>query len=207
MREGGTARGQRQRSRHPGAVGVTRVASVEERVDVGLGIERDQVVDFFAGADEANRQIQFAGNGYHDAALGGSVEFGEHDARDSRMAPEFAGLIQAILSGGRVEYQQHIVRRAGNYLGCGALHFFQLGHEIGFGVQATGGVHDHDIGVTRARGGERVENHGGGSAPDFCLIISTPERRAQISSCSMAAARNVSAAQRTTLSLLSSSDS
>ncbi len=32
-------------------------SSVEERVDVGLGIERDQVVDFFACADEADRQI------------------------------------------------------------------------------------------------------------------------------------------------------
>jgi hypothetical protein len=29
-----------------------------------LGIEWDQVVYFFASADEADRQIQFAGNGY-----------------------------------------------------------------------------------------------------------------------------------------------
>src|SRR5208337_2897377 len=38
-----------------------------------------------------------------------------------------------------------------------------------------------------------------GSAPDFCLITSMPFRCAQISNCSTAAARNVSAAQSTTL--------
>src|SRR5215470_7535590 len=38
-----------------------------------------------------------------------------------------------------------------------------------------------------------------GSAPDFCLTTSTPLRCAQISSCSIAAARKVSAAHSTTL--------
>src|SRR5271155_1728202 len=94
--------------------------SIKERVDVGLGIEWDQVVDFFAGAYEADWQIQFAGNGYDDAAFGGAVEFGEHDAGDSGMAPEFAGLVQAVLSGGGVEDEEHVMRRAGNYFGGGA---------------------------------------------------------------------------------------
>ena len=37
-----------------------------------------------------------------------------------------------------------------------------------------------------------------GSAPWYCLMISTPARVAQMSSCSVAAARNVSAAPRST---------
>ncbi len=57
--------------------------------------------------------------------------------------------------------------RAGNYFGGGALHFFQLGHQVGFGVQAAGGVHDDDVGVASARGGERVENDGGGIGAGF----------------------------------------
>src|SRR5580658_1223582 len=80
-----------------------RVASIKERVDIGLGIEWDQIVDFFAGAHEADRQIQFAGDGYYDAAFGGAVEFGEHDAGDSSMAPEFAGLVESVLPGGGIE--------------------------------------------------------------------------------------------------------
>src|SRR5580658_9032036 len=77
------------------------------------------------------------------------------------MAPEFAGLVQAVLSGGGVEDEQYVMRRAGNYFGGGALHFVELGHEIGLGVEASGGIHDHDIGVASAGGGERVENHRG----------------------------------------------
>src|SRR3984885_14712046 len=140
---------------------------VKQRVDVGLGIEWNQVVDFFARADEADRQIQFAGDGYDDAAFGGAVEFGEHDAGDSGMAPEFAGLVEAVLSGGGVEDKQHVVRGAGDYLGGGALHLVELGHQVRLGVQAAGGVHDDDISAAGARGGERVENDGGGIGAGF----------------------------------------
>src|SRR6202050_5693167 len=135
---------------------------IKQRGDVGLGIEWDQVVDFFACADEADRQIQFAGDGYDDAAFGGAVEFGEHDAGDSGMAPEFAGLVEAVLSGGGVEDKQHVVRGAGDYLGGGALYLVELRHKVGFGVQAAGSVHDDDIGVAGARGGGRAEKDGGG---------------------------------------------
>src|SRR5580704_1494235 len=47
---------------------------VEERVDIGLRVEGDEVVDFFAGADEADREIQFAGDGDDDAALRRAVQ-------------------------------------------------------------------------------------------------------------------------------------
>ena len=61
---------------------------VEEGVDIGLRVEGHQVVDLFAGADEADRQIQFARDGDDDAALRGAVELGEHDAGDARERPE-----------------------------------------------------------------------------------------------------------------------
>ncbi len=125
---------------------------IEERVDVGLRVKGHQVVDFFACAYEADRQVQFARDGYDDAAFRCAVEFGQDDAGDAGVAPEFAGLIEAVLAGGGVEDEQHVVRRAGNYFGGGAFHFVQLGHQIGFGVQAAGGVHDDDIGAAqRAR--------------------------------------------------------
>src|SRR5579862_7162927 len=89
---------------------------VEEGIDIGLGVEGNEVVDFFAGADEANREIEFAGDGDDDSAFGGAVELGEHDAGDAGMAPEFARLIEAILARGRVEHEEHVVRRAGNDL-------------------------------------------------------------------------------------------
>ena len=52
------------------------LALVEKGVDIGLGVEGDQVVDLFAGAYEADWEIQFVGDGDYDAAFGGAVEFG-----------------------------------------------------------------------------------------------------------------------------------
>src|ERR1700735_2274252 len=101
---------------------------VEEGVDIGLGVEGDEVVDFFAGSDEADGEIQFAGDGYDDAAFGGAVELCQDNAGDAGVAPEFAGLVEAVLSGGGVENQENIVRRAGNNFCGGAFHFVQLGH-------------------------------------------------------------------------------
>src|ERR1700735_1466727 len=138
------------------------VALVEEGVDIGLGVEGNEVVDFFAGADETDGKIQFAGDGHDDAAFGGAVELGQDDAGDAGVAPEFAGLIEAVLPGSCVENQENIVRRAGDNFCGGAFHFVQLGHQIGFGVEAAGGVYDDDIGGTGARGGNRVEDNGGG---------------------------------------------
>ena len=57
---------------------------VEERVDVGFGVERNQIVDLFAGADETNGEAEFARDGDDDAAFGGAVELGEDDAGDAR---------------------------------------------------------------------------------------------------------------------------
>ena len=126
-----------------------------------MGVEGDEVVDFFAGADEADGQIQLAGDGHDDAAFRGAVELGQDDSGYAGVAPEFAGLIEAVLPGGGVENQENIVRRAGNNFGGGAFLFVQLGHQIGFRVQASGGVHDDHISGMGARGRNRVEDNGG----------------------------------------------
>src|SRR5579859_4058564 len=63
---------------------------IEERIGVGFGVEGNHVVDLFAGADEANGQAEFAGNGNDDAAFGGAIKFGENDSSDADRAGEFA---------------------------------------------------------------------------------------------------------------------
>ena len=83
------------------------------------------------------------------------------------MAPEFAGLVEAVLSSGGVENQEDIVRRAGDDFGGRAFHFVQLGHQIGFRVQASGGVHDDHVGGMSARGRDRVKDDGGGIGARF----------------------------------------
>ena len=81
--QAGAFAGQGQRVLHE-ADGVCVHGSVEKRIRVGFGVEGNHVVNLFAGADEANRQAQFARDGDDDAALGGAVELGEDDAGDAR---------------------------------------------------------------------------------------------------------------------------
>ena len=51
-------------------------------------------------------------DGEHDAALGGAVELGEHDAGDVDRLGELARLGEAVLAGGGVEHEQHLLERA-----------------------------------------------------------------------------------------------
>src|SRR3982751_2809903 len=50
---------------------VTSPFVLEQRGGVVLGGERDQIVDAFADADVADRQLQVVGDGHGDATLGG----------------------------------------------------------------------------------------------------------------------------------------
>ena len=74
--------------------------------------ERNQVVDAFADADVADRQLQIVRDRDGDAALRGAIELRQHDAVHAGDAHELARLRQAVLPDGRVEHQQHFVRRA-----------------------------------------------------------------------------------------------
>src|SRR3989442_1159005 len=58
---------------------------------------------------------------------------------------KLARLGEAVLTGGSVHYQQHVVRRAGNEFCGGALHLLQFSHEVGLGVQPAGGVHNDSV--------------------------------------------------------------
>src|SRR5580658_3349452 len=91
-----SARNIRSRSR-------SRTPSVEEGIDIGLRVERHQIVDLFACSDESHRQIQLTRNRNHDSALRRAVQLGENDARNSGLAPELARLIQTVLPGCRVQ--------------------------------------------------------------------------------------------------------
>ena len=65
---------------------------VEQRIGVGLGVEGNEVVDLFAGADKTDGEAEFARDGDDDAAFGGAIELGENDAGDADAGGELAGL-------------------------------------------------------------------------------------------------------------------
>jgi hypothetical protein len=59
--------------------------------------------------------------------------------------------------------------RSRNNLRRGALHLFKLGHQVRFGVQAAGGIHDHCVGSPGFRGGHGVKDDRGGVSAGFLL--------------------------------------
>jgi len=140
---------------------------VEKRVGVGLGVEGDEVVDLFAGADEADGQAEFAGDGDDDAAFGGAVELGEDDAGHADGRGELASLSETVLAGSGVHHQEDVVGSARNHFCGGAFHFFEFKHEIGFGVETAGGVDDYGIGAAGFCCSHGVEDYRGGVGAGF----------------------------------------
>ena len=70
---------------------------------------------------------------------------------------ELLRLADRVLAGVAVEHEQHLVRRAGQLLAHHALDLRELVHQALVGLQAAGGVDDHDVEAARARRLERVE--------------------------------------------------
>ena len=120
-----------------------RPRSAEERVDERSGVEGRHVVGALAEADQLHRYAELALDLHHDAALGGPVELGEHDARDVDDLAEDPGLDQAVLTGGGVEDEQHLGHR--RQLLDDPLDLAELVHQAGLVLQAAGRVDQHRV--------------------------------------------------------------
>ena len=126
------------------------------------GIEHPEILALLAHPDEADGQVQFLRDGKQDAALGGAVELGDHQAGDADPFVKLLGLGHRVLADGAVEHQQHLVRRPGVQARQHAFDLLELVHEMHLGVQTPGGVRDQDIDVARLRGLQAVVDHRGG---------------------------------------------
>ena len=73
---------------------------------------------------------------------------------------EFARLVQRVHAGGRVEHQQHFMRRARQLLADDAMQLLQFLHQIVLGVQASRRVNEQIIRLARLRGGDGIVRHG-----------------------------------------------
>src|SRR5665647_105160 len=140
------------------------VVAAEDGPREDVGLEGAQVLELLAHADQLDRDPQRLMDGDDDAALGGAVQFGEHDAADVHRLLELLRLAQAVLAGRRVEYEKGLVGGAGQLLLDHPAHLLQLAHEIDLGVQAAGSVDEHHVGAARAGGGDAVEDDGCGVA-------------------------------------------
>src|ERR1035438_189210 len=102
--------------------------SVEQRIHEVLRVEGKKIAHLFTYSNIAHRQAQFLRDGHHYAALGGAVELGEHNSGDAGGLREQTRLLQTVLAGGCVHYQQGLVGSIGAEALRGAAHLCQLLH-------------------------------------------------------------------------------
>ena len=86
--------------------------SADELLREDVRREAGEVADALALADELDRDAGLVLHAQHEAALGGAVELGEHEAGDAGVLDEGLGLREPVLAGGRVEHEQHLGDRA-----------------------------------------------------------------------------------------------
>ena len=120
------------------------------------------------------------GERHQDAAARGAVELGHHQPGDARDAGELGGLRQRVLPDGRVEHQQHGVRRARVDLLHHAHDLLQFGHQLGLVLQAAGGVDDQHVCRSASRRGEGLERKARGirallARDDGCAGAAAPD--------------------------------
>src|SRR4051812_48315683 len=90
--------------------GINRLT--DQRPREVLRVERAEVVELLADADELDRQAELVRDRDRNAALCAAVELRQDDAGDARRFLEQPGLLQAVLARRRVDDEQRLVGRA-----------------------------------------------------------------------------------------------
>ena len=153
------------------------------------GLERAQVVETFAHAERDHRQAELLGERDHHAAARRAVQLGHHEAGDRHHAREGLDLSARVLPRGRIEHQEDVVGRGRIDFSEHAHHLGELVHQRRLVVQAARGVdqqHVRALGLGLL-GIEREACSVGAGRP---LDHGASGRSPQMSSCSIAAARN-----------------
>src|SRR5438477_7349430 len=133
------------------AAGIRATLTGDERSGKVVGVERPQVFKRFSDADELDREAQLVCDRDGDATLRAAVELRQRDARDADGFAEEARLLQAVLSGRRVDDEQRLVRCAFELSFDHPAHLRQLLHQIRLRVETSGGVDDHDVAPVSGR--------------------------------------------------------
>src|SRR6266511_1782346 len=124
---------------------------LEQGLDVGVGVERFEVFELLADADELYRQADLAFDAEDGAALRRAIQLRQDDPRTLYRLLEVLRLDDGVLTAGGVEDEQLLVRGAGHGLADDAIDLLQLAHQVCLRVQSAGGVNDQNVKVARLR--------------------------------------------------------
>jgi hypothetical protein len=133
-------------------------------------------VAFFAGADEADGDLQLVGDGEDDPPFDVLSSLASTIPVTSTASAKAFACISPFWPVISVDHEDDLVRRV-LVPGLGDLaDLAQLLHQVELCVQAAGGVDDHDIRMTRPRRLQRVVDDGTGVGCGRPAITSTPTR-------------------------------
>src|SRR6184192_3628037 len=115
----------------PAALAASRFGlSLEQGVHECPRLEVLQILGRLADADEADGDLQLFRDRHHDTAAGGPVQLRQREAGHADRLVELSRLGERVLARGRVEHEQHLMRRSGQFTGEDPLHLSPLIHEI-----------------------------------------------------------------------------
>src|SRR5207247_963447 len=112
---------------------------------------RSQVFEPLPHTHERNGQAELVRDRDCDAALRRAVQLRQSDAGYVDRLAEQACLLEAVLTRGRVDDEQRLVRATLDPAGDHAADLGELLHQIRLRVQTARGVDDHDVTATRDR--------------------------------------------------------
>src|SRR5262245_37985813 len=120
-------------------------SSLQQSFEVRLPVKWSEIVELFAGADEAGGNSEVILDCYNNAGFAAAIEFGHDKASESKRVLKLACLAKRITARRRIDYQQGFVRRVRIEFAESAFYLLELGHQICFRVLATSGVAKQEI--------------------------------------------------------------
>src|SRR5687767_6168842 len=147
---------QRHREHRGGTESVSK-----QPIYIQLRVEHDKIINLLADSGITNRQVEFLCDCDCDSTFRSSIKFSENDSSHARDFQKLSRLLESILSGDCIDYEQRLMRCAFNLARRDSFHFFQLGHQIRFGVEPAGSVNNQDFRTARLCSLERIEKNRG----------------------------------------------
>src|SRR3989304_3561582 len=97
-------------------------------------LKRLKIVDPFTKTDKPDRKLSLGGNGQYHAPFCSPIKLRQDKSGHVRCFPKLHRLLQPILSGRGIEYQQYLMRRSLETFSRCATDLAQLFHEMSFRV-------------------------------------------------------------------------
>src|SRR5258708_8479597 len=104
-------------------IDITGPLPFEQRMSELFWIKRLKILRLFSKSVELCWNAQFSLHSDNHAALASAIEFGDDESREWHRFIKLPRLVESIHSGGRIQNEKHLVRRARQLFVHDSMHF------------------------------------------------------------------------------------